>query len=346
MLRTENISKKYDGFSLEDVCLEVEKGDYYILLGESGAGKSVILEIIAGLIRPDSGRIMLNGKDITKTRIHDRKTGIVFQDYAVFPHMSVRKNIAYALKNAGRDYAVRKTEELADKMNIRKLLDRMPGTLSGGELQRVALARTLVTDPVCLLLDEPLASLDTHLKDEVIQLLWKLNREGQTVIHVSHDYQEAVSLATKAGVIHQGRIISQGCPAEVFGKPVSGFVAGFAGIRNFYPAVISGKNNARLEDKTDIRIAESYHDMEGFISISEKDILIRPERFFDPDLNCLPAQINCIMPDPLGIRVIANAGVIFSVILPDSYMCKMQLEEGTKVTLCFSHEAVKVIEGK
>ncbi|RLD63190.1 MAG: ABC transporter ATP-binding protein, partial [Bacteroidetes bacterium] len=202
MLKVKNISKKLDDFNIKDISFSVNKGDYFIILGVSGAGKSVILEMIAGLMQPNSGTIYLNNKNITNEKIQKRKLGLVFQDYAVFPHLSVKENISYPLKNRGleKKEIQNRLNQLAEEMSISHLLNRKPTTLSGGELQRVALARTLALNPECLLLDEPLSSLDIQLKNDLRGLLRKINKKGQTIIHVTHDYEEAIFLANKVAV--------------------------------------------------------------------------------------------------------------------------------------------------
>src|SRR5674476_643676 len=244
MLRLTNISRRLGDFALKEINLEVTDGQYYVLLGRSGSGKTQLLELIAGLEHPDTGTIVLDEKDITRQRIQDRKVGIVFQDYAVFPHMTVFGNIAYPLKvrKVDRVTIAEKIDKAATAMNIKHLLDRSTEKLSGGELQRVALARTLITSPRLLLLDEPLSSLDTSLKDDLKRLLRNLNKAGQTIIHVTHDYCDAISLAKRVGVIHNGKIIQEGSVEEVFSNPSNRFVARYAGIRNFFKVNILREN--------------------------------------------------------------------------------------------------------
>src|SRR5664280_1570258 len=207
MLRLIDINRKLGNFALSEINLEVTDGEYYVLLGRSGSGKTQLLELIAGLEHPDSGGIFLDNIEITRQRIQDRKIGIVFQDYAIFPHMTVFGNIAYPLRARKEDKKniAEKVELAAATMNISHILERRTEKLSGGELQRVALARTLITSPRLLLLDEPLSSLDTSLKDDLKSLLRNLNKSGQTIIHVTHDYGDAISLAKRVGVIHNGR---------------------------------------------------------------------------------------------------------------------------------------------
>ncbi|MCU0410490.1 MAG: ABC transporter ATP-binding protein, partial [Bacteroidales bacterium] len=237
-LRTEKVSKRLEAFSLKEITLEVSKGDYYVLLGRSGAGKTQLLELICGLTSPDSGKIYLDGEEITHKRVQERGIGMVFQDFSLFPHYTVRDNIAYPLniRKMPKEEQEKRIDHVAEEMNITHLLSRKPYYLSGGEKQRVALARTLVTDPRVLLLDEPMASVDASLKDSIRRMLRRLNREGQTIIHVTHDFGEAISLASRVGVMHNGRIIQEGTPLEVFNHPVNRFVARYAGIKNFFRA--------------------------------------------------------------------------------------------------------------
>src|SRR5664279_3932643 len=244
MLRLTNITRRLGDFALRDLNLEVADGEYYVLLGRSGSGKTQLLELIAGLEHPDSGKIFLDDIDITRQKIQDRKVGIVFQDYAIFPHMTVYGNIAYPLRARKEDNKNidEKVKKAAEAMNIKHILDRSTEKLSGGELQRVALARTLITSPRLLLLDEPLSSLDTSLKDDLKRLLRNLNKAGQTIIHVTHDYCDAISLAKRVGVIHNGKIIQEGSVEEVFSNPSNRFVARYAGIRNFFKVNILREN--------------------------------------------------------------------------------------------------------
>src|SRR5664279_590902 len=244
MLRLSNINRRLGNFALSEVNLEVGDGEYYVLLGRSGSGKTQLLELIAGLEHPDSGKIFLDDMDITHQKIQDRKVGIVFQDYAIFPHMTVYGNIAYPLRARKEDNKNidEKVKKAAEAMNITHILMRSTEKLSGGELQRVALARTLIKSPHLLLLDEPLSSLDTSLKDDLKRLLRNLNKAGQTIIHVTHDYCDAISLAKKVGVIHNGKIIQEGSVEEVFSNPANRFVARYAGIRNFFKVNILREN--------------------------------------------------------------------------------------------------------
>ena len=187
-LRTEKVSKRLEAFSLKEITLEVSKGDYYVLLGRSGAGKTQLLELICGLTSPDSGKIYLDGEEITHKRVQERGIGMVFQDFSLFPHYSVRDNIAYPLniRKMQKEEKEKRIDQVSEEMNITHLLSRKPYYLSGGEKQRVALARTLVTDPRVLLLDEPMASVDASLKDSIRRMLRVWSAPTPSSLSVAH----------------------------------------------------------------------------------------------------------------------------------------------------------------
>ena len=279
MLTLNNLRKQFPTFTLANITFTIDEGDYYILLGESGAGKSMILEAIAGLVKPDSGTITLDGADITHKKIQERGIGLVFQDHAVFPHLTVGENIAYSLHGTTLSKAQKqvKINEIASDLGITELLLRHPETLSGGELQRVALGRTLIQNPRILLLDEPLSSLDTRLKSELRRLLRKLHSNGQTILHVTHDYEEALSLGTRIAVIQNGVIVQTGTPSEVFHNPQTEFVASFIGIKNYYSTTLVKENMvtfARINEQIAVRITTETSFTEGFILIRGEDVLL------------------------------------------------------------------------
>lgn len=235
MLTLNKINKKAGTFALHDISLEVDKGDYFILAGESGAGKTMILEIICGLVKPDSGEVIINGTDMANIPVQNRKTGLVYQDRTLFPHLNVFENIAYPLKckKLSKKEIDNKVNELAKDTEITHLLKRKTIKLSGGEAQRVAIARTLATEPEILLLDEPLSFLDMRLKNEITRLLKEISLKGQTIIHVTHDFNEVLTLANKIAIIENGRVIQSGTLNEVTDRPASEFVAGFVGVKRF-----------------------------------------------------------------------------------------------------------------
>lgn len=350
MLRLINISRQLGDFALKDINLEVSDGEYYVLLGRSGSGKTQLLELIAGLEHPDTGRIILDNEDITMQRIQDRKVGIVFQDYAVFPHMTVFGNIAYPLRvrREGKKAITEKVEKAATAMNIKHILERNTEKLSGGELQRVALARTLITSPRLLLLDEPLSSLDTSLKDDLKRLLRNLNKAGQTIIHVTHDYSDAISLAKKVGVIHNGKIIQEGSVDEVFKNPSNRFVARYAGIRNFFRVDISRENGSLIgvtERNIRFKLNGVAPGRDNLLLIKNDSIVLSNELPSNKELNIFKGKITEIIPSEFGKEVIIDAGELFYANTLASEMEKLRLREGNEVWMSFSCKDIVVING-
>lgn len=348
MLKLANISKQYKDFSLNDVSFTVNKGDYYILLGESGAGKSMILETIAGLFSPDSGIIMLDDKDITKEKIQNRGIGLVFQDHAVFPHYSVGENIAYPLHGLSLRPEVRKKEVhfIARQLSIEKLLDRRPASLSGGELQRVALARTLIQRPKILLLDEPLASLDALLKTELRALLRNIHRNGQTILHVTHDYEEALSLGNHIAVINKGSIVQEGTPAEVFQNPKSEFVAHFVGVKNFFPVRIiveNGLTYAQISDSIRIRLITDPSQVNGFVMILGEDILLSNGPIESSSTNNREGHVVEVVPTARGIDVSIDIGIVIHTLITPESLTKLEIQEGKSCWIHIKATAVKFI---
>lgn len=348
MLEVRDLSKRFDSFSLKGMTFTVRDGEYFILLGISGAGKSLLLELIAGLTLPDSGRITLDGQDITRTKIQQRGVGLVFQDYAVFPHLSVRENIGYSLQGKHLSPTQKKQmiRDISVKMDIRHLLDRRPSTLSGGELQRVALARTLVQNPKILLLDEPLSSLDSKLRSGIRSILRQLKREGQTVIHVTHDYEEAVSLGDTIAVVHEGEIVQTGSPEEVFAHPKSEFVAHFIGIKNFFKAtVIQDRNgeHAIVGGKHKIMLGPGEYTPEGFLLIRGEDIILSKKHFESSATNHFCGKVTEVVPTRSGIEVVVDAGITFFSLITKASADYLGIREGGDICLSFKATAVRFI---
>lgn len=348
MLELRNISCSFPGFSLSEISFSVADGEYFILLGESGAGKSLLLEAIAGLNAVKSGSLILDGKDITNEKIQQRGIGLVFQDQAVFPHLSVKENIAYPLKGKNLSSSEKEIiiEEITGFLQISKLLNRRPATLSGGELQRVALARALVQKPNVLLLDEPLSATDSKLRSELRALLRQINRMGQTIIHVTHDFDEAVSLADRIAIMNQGKIVQSGTPQEVFGNPVNGFVAHFAGIRNFFKVSIEmqdGRCIAISENGVKIVIGDSAENSSGYILIRNEDILLSPTPFESSALNNFEGTVMDLYPSRSGMEILINVGIILHAQISRESAIKLELAAGRKIWVHFKASSVKLI---
>jgi putative spermidine/putrescine transport system ATP-binding protein len=230
------IRKTYgDVVAVADVDLTVADGEFFTLLGPSGSGKTTTLRVIAGFERPDAGRVTLGGADITQQPPYARDVNTVFQDYALFPHMTVAENVGYGLKVKG----VPRRERAAEVTEVLKMVrlegygDRKPVQLSGGQRQRVALARSIVNQPKVLLLDEPLGALDLKLRQEMQVFLKALQRNlGMTFIYVTHDQEEALTMSDHVAVFNEGRIEQVGTPTDVYARPATDFVAGFVGTSN------------------------------------------------------------------------------------------------------------------
>lgn len=343
MIELQNIGKFYKDFQLRDINIKVETGEYYVLLGKSGAGKSIILEMIAGLISPEKGKIIHNNVDITNLRIQKRNIGIVFQDYSVFPHMTVRQNIEYPLisTKVSKDVREQIICELSEKVGITKLLQRKPATLSGGELQRVAIARTLALKPDCLLLDEPLSSLDIQLCNDIRKLLRKLNNEGLTIIHVTHDYEEAAILADRIGVIQNGEIIQQGKAQQVFNNPKSKFVAHLTGIKNFYRVAKQDNNRLLAEEKFLVPELPGMLPEKGFIIISNEQSLIF--RGDGPDVTKCIGVVREIIPTKTGFEIIVNIGIEVSIIMSKKAYSQWNNNIDDEINIYLKSSDIKVI---
>lgn len=229
---------------LRDVSLDLPAGKFLTLLGPSGCGKTTLLKLIGGYLKPQSGAIFLRGKDVTSTPPEERGIGMVFQNYALFPHLCARRNVAFSLDVRGVAKSERddRVERMLDLVGLtRSERDRLPAALSGGQQQRVALARALVFRPDLLLLDEPLANLDRHLRDQLRDELRRLQTEtGVTAVMVTHDQEEAMAISDFVGVMNGGRLLQIGSPWEMYHKPRTPFVARFMGATNILPANFLG----------------------------------------------------------------------------------------------------------
>jgi len=282
-IRIKNITKKFGDFTaVDDVTLDIYKGELFCLLGGSGCGKSTLLRMLAGFETPTSGSIEIDGQDVAKIAAFDRPTNMMFQSYALFPHMSVEKNVAYGLLREG----VPKAEAMgrvADMLRLVKLEDfakRKPHQLSGGQQQRVALARSLIKQPKLLLLDEPLGALDKKLREETqFELIHIQETLGVTFIVVTHDQEEAMTLSTRIGVMNEGEIVQVGEPPQIYEDPKSKYVADFIGSVNMFEGTV----DVAVPDTLRIKSPEAGIDLlvepiEGLKANQAVSIAVRPER--------------------------------------------------------------------
>ena len=246
-LQIRNLTKKYGDFTL-DVSFTVKEGEFLSIIGPSGSGKSTILSMLAGLEKPDSGEILLEGEDIVDKSIKDRKIGLVFQDYALFSNMNVEKNVQYGIdrkKIGGKKELKAYTEMMLERVNLSGYEKRKVTSLSGGEAQRVALARSLATEPKVLLLDEPLSALDAPLRKKLRSNIRDVhNRTGVTAIYVTHDREEAFAISDRIIIMKDGHIVEEGTPETIYNHPTSAFSAAFTGDCTLLPTelFIEGKS--------------------------------------------------------------------------------------------------------
>ncbi len=256
MLRLEDVGVRLGEFRLQEISLRVKPGTYLALLGPTGTGKTVLLETIAGIHKLSSGRIYIKDREVTRLTPEKRHLGIVYQDYALFPHLTVFQNIAFGLRLKGAERREINTtvKQMADFLEITHLLKRRPSRLSGGERQRVALARALVMEPYVLLLDEPLNALDRATRSRIQNELKRIHTElGVTIIHITHDLTEAFFLANHLAVMKDGRILQEGAPEEVCRHPGNRSVAELVGIENFIPATVDSTRVATALGEVNLR---------------------------------------------------------------------------------------------
>ncbi len=276
----ENITKKFDDFTaLDNINLKIDDGEFMALLGPSGSGKSTLLYTIAGIYKPTSGRIYFDDRDVTEIPPKDRNIGLVFQNWALYPHMKVFNNIAFPLelRKVPKQEIEKKVREVAKMLHIENLLDRYPWQLSGGQQQRVAMARALVKEPDVLLLDEPMSNLDALLRIEVRAELKRLQKDlGITAVHVTHDQAEALAMADRIALIKEGKILQVGTPDEVYYKPKYKFVGRFLGNppMNFIEAEV--ENNYLRIYESKIPIPTQYRRLINKLDVKKVLLGFRP----------------------------------------------------------------------
>lgn len=266
---------------LKGLDLEVDKGELVALLGPSGCGKTTTLRVIAGFIIPQRGNVTIEGRDVTKTSAHKRNIGIVFQSYALFPHMTVRLNITYGLRirNVERGEMEKRANKIADMLGLQGLEDRYPSQLSGGQQQRVALARALAIQPDILLMDEPLSNIDPKFREKVRAEIKKVQRELEVVtIYVTHDQEDALGIADRVAVMNKGLIEQISPPTEIYERPKTSFVADFMGFENIFPIqlVTGGEQPSVTVRNVALRVEELDRDGK-YVALHPSKLMISTE---------------------------------------------------------------------
>lgn len=344
MIRFEKVSIELRGFSVRDVGLSIDEGEFFTLLGPTGAGKTLLLEAIGGLVKITSGRIWVGQTDVTCLPPERRQVGIVYQDHALFPHLTVRQNISFGLRYCahGKQASEKHLNWIMNQLNLNHLADRRIHHLSGGEKQRVALARALVVKPNVLLLDEPLSALDPNFREEIRKVLKKLHQNmGLTFLMVTHDFAEALFLAERAAVIHQGRIEQVGATSEIFRRPGSPLVAEFVGMKNVFPAVFQGT-------KADLgRIALQ---LDAPVPATRKYVAVRPEdvsiskNASQGVANVIRARVVGIENNGLYYDVFAEAGgLVFQTLATKSRLLDTALAEGSTAYVAIKSSSIHTL---
>jgi len=341
----QRVTKKFGPLTvIEDLDLDIEKGEFVSLLGPSGSGKTTLLMLLAGFERPSSGAVVVGGKHVEKLPPHRRNMGVVFQNYALFPHMSVRDNIAFPLKmrRVARGEIEARVTKALEMVQLGALAARKPHALSGGQQQRVALARALVFEPEVVLMDEPLGALDKNLREQMQLDIRDLHRQlGLTIVFVTHDQGEALTMSDRIAVFNQGKIEQIGSPHDIYDRPQSRFVAEFIGETNFLEGQITAHQGNELHLTCLGGLSLVAHcPPSKTIELKEKKLAfsIRPERInlSDPErcgTNILPARIIDTVYHGDHLRLVAKAGQTSFIIKGDRRQGTVKI--GDEVGLSF-----------
>jgi putrescine transport system ATP-binding protein len=280
-LVTERLTKRFDeALAVDEVSLSIEQGEIFALLGSSGCGKSTLLRMLAGFDKPTSGRILLGGQDVARLAPYERPINMMFQSYALFPHLDIWENVAFGLKREGlpKDVIKRRVGEMLDLVQLGPYAKRKPHQLSGGQQQRVALARSLAKRPKLLLLDEPLGALDKKLREQTqFELVNIIEKVGVTCVMVTHDQEEAMTMANRIAIMSKGRVLQVGSPEEVYEHPTNRFVADFIGSVNLFDGRLSIDEPDHCVVTTGIGEIHVGHGVTGAVNMAQV-IAVRPEK--------------------------------------------------------------------
>jgi molybdate/tungstate transport system ATP-binding protein len=345
MIKINNLSKNWKEFKLDNVNLEIENGEYFVILGPSGSGKTLLLELIAGIWSTDSGKIYIENNEVTNFPPERRGVGFVYQNYMLFPHKTVFENIAFGLemRKIKKNMIKNRVEEMMELFNISHLTSRLPRTLSGGEQQRTALARALIIYPKVLILDEPLSAVDRNTKEELIKELKKVHKKFNiTIIHVTHNFDEALMLADRIAIMNKGKISQIGKSEDIFRKPVDMFVADFVGSEN----IIKGFAEEGKEKLTRINTGKlfiySAEQKEGnvHITIRPEDIILSKKQVKTSARNVFEGQVKEIIDRGTLIELMIDVKERLIVYMTRQSFLDMDITVGTDIWVNFKATAV------
>jgi len=347
MLQIENVSLELGDFKLRSLSLYIENPEYWVIIGPSGAGKTILLEMIAGIYKPAMGRILLERDDITHFQPKDRHIAMVYQDMMIFPHMTVRENILFSVrirKTYNQDIEP-KISELVSILGISHLMERNPETLSGGEAQRVALARALIQKPRLLLLDEPLSALDSMTRERLRDEIRKIHKYLRIpIIHITHHFEDVYALAEKVAIMQDGRIIQTGRPEDVFAHPCTPYVAQICGTENIFRGEATRDGTGSVLNLGDLRIRITAQYSGPVVAvIRSEDIIISVEPFKSSARHTLPASIIDLIPSGPFIRVALDTGIRMIAMVTRTSSEELSLIPGCQVFVTFKESALHVI---
>ncbi len=340
MIILEDLKVSFKDFQLGPLRLEIPKGVFFMLMGPTGSGKTLLLETIAGLVKPDTGIIEIAGADVTDNPPGRRSVGIVYQDTALFPHLSVRHNIMYGVR-----YLPSRSEYDFDKLvnflDLERLLDRLPGKLSGGEKQRTALARALITSPGVILLDEPLSSLDQMFKGGIRSELRRIHSETSTTfLMTTHDFTDALSMGTHGAVIRDGKIEQTGTIDEIFYSPKTPFMASFVGMKNVFPAEF--REGGAIVEGLLVRHTSNKRG-HGFLAVPPESIVVSREITVTSERNHFTGTITSVERTGSIFSISVDCGhlsIISSV--TRNALSELNLTKGQDVYISFKASAIHV----
>ena len=355
-LRLERLSKNFGEFiAVEDVNLHIRRGEFLTILGPSGSGKTTLLMIIAGFLEATTGDIQFDGLSIMSLRPEKRNFGMVFQGYALFPHMTVRQNIAYPLevRKGARDEIVKRVDEMLELVQLETFGDRLPRQLSGGQQQRVALARALIFDPLVLLLDEPLGALDKKLRSNVQTQLKHLHRKvGKTFVYVTHDQEEALSMSDRVVIMNHGRVVQVGSPQELYERPSTVFASKFIGKSNILRGVVNQVDGNEVL----YAIADKYFQQlvsnEKFSKNDEIILALRPEKIKIARCKVASNEVNILVGRIIDITYFGSTisvnvetdSVGEFIVDVQAWNNQETLEEGQEILLTWSPDAAFTVK--
>jgi ABC-type Fe3+/spermidine/putrescine transport system ATPase subunit len=353
MLDIRNLTADLGDFTLRGIDLTVQDGEYFVILGPTGAGKTILLELIAGIYTADDGTIALHGDDVTNRPPKDRPVSMVYQDYMLFPHMTVEENVRFGLESEDHpeDEIRARVEEFVDLLDIEDVMHRYPRTLSGGEKQRATLARSLVLEPDLLLLDEPVSALDVPSEERILRELETIRAETDvTIMHVTHGREEAIRLGDRVAIMHDGEIAQAGDPRRVFEAPESEFVANFVGVENVLEGesiVEDGVATVELDPALEIEAAseenENGNDGKVKACIRPDAIRVSTEPVASNGHNAFDGEVTRISEREDTIRVTVDVGVEVVASMSKLDYAKAAPTPGDSVHVAFDRSAVHLI---